>query len=603
MGGQSNLITWLAIGVIAIGIAAIVAISAQSTPELEALPTKAVSLATATPEPPTSTPTPIPTVALPTPTSTPIPLQLPDVPPPPGGQVLLLTPVAAGMVGWSQSDDIRPNYFGDFNIYAGFYDGQVRVGAFQFDLSAVAPGTPILHADLTLMGLSAGFLGDQGTWTVQLLEPWLDAQWPQRDFHWLSRPDSAAASLVFPLSPGDLARGQPNTVFFPPEALPLLEARTYSGQVSFRVVGPESAPNSLFAWDSGFGGESLNRPPLLRIVAGPAPEVPPPSPTPKLVIVPPQEGENLIALAAVRLTETAQVTPYSGEGTPTPSATPTPLPPNWVTPLIITNTPAPENEATAVWQLSIATAQAIVMGTPTPLPINVWTATPTPPTPDATPTPPFILSSDLTPTPTPTATPTGLPDYLRGKILFWSDRTGANTLMFMNPDGSEQAVLTAPDSWVYEQAKQGQNVAADGRFQVLVSDRELDMNPDHILEHVMLFVAPLQEQGRPARIDAGGANYDAVWSPADYRIAFVSTASGNDEIYTVRPDGSELARLTFNDWEWDKHPSWSPDGSKIVFWSNRGSARNQIWLMNADGSGQTNLSNNVFNDWDPVWVR
>ncbi|RIK42780.1 MAG: hypothetical protein DCC57_18170 [Chloroflexi bacterium] len=159
MGGQSNLITWLAIGVIAIGIAAIVAISAQSTPELEALPTKVVSLATATPEPPTSTPTPIPTVALPTPTSTPIPLQLPDVPPPPGGQVLLLTPVAAGMVGWSQSDDVRPNYFGDFNIYAGFYDGQVRVGAFQFDLSAVAPGTPILHADLTLMGLSAGLRG------------------------------------------------------------------------------------------------------------------------------------------------------------------------------------------------------------------------------------------------------------------------------------------------------------------------------------------------------------------------------------------------------------------------------------------------------------
>ena len=80
-------------------------------------------------------------------------------------------------------------------------------------------------------------------------------------------------------------------------------------------------------------------------------------------------------------------------------------------------------------------------------------------------------------------------------------------------------------------------------------------------------------------------------------------ASGGDEIYTIRPDASELTRLTFNDWEWDKHPSWSPDGTKIAFWSNRDTARRQIWVMNADGSGQRNLSNSDYNDWDPVWVR
>ncbi|HXF60069.1 MAG TPA: hypothetical protein VNK95_00550 [Caldilineaceae bacterium] len=602
MTGQNNLITWLAICVILIGIGAIVAISAQSAPEPEPLPTKAITLASPTPLPPTSTPTPIPTVALPTPTFTPIPLALPEVPPPPGGQVILLTPVAPGAVGWARSADEQPNHFGDYNIYAGVYEGQVHVGAFQFDLSSLAPGTPILHADLTLVGLSDEFLGAAGTWTVQLLEPWLDQEWPQRDFHWLSRPDSAAATLVFPVGVGELGRLRQNTFFFPPEALPLLEARIYQRRVSFRILGPDSGENSLFSWDSGYGAGSLARGPLLRIVAGPAPATPPPSPTPKVVIIPPQDEASLLALAAERLTATAQAVPYTGAETPTPTPTPTPLPPNWVTPVIITNTPTPENEATAAWQLAIATAQAIVMGTPTPLPVNIWTATPTP---AATATPPFILYSDLTATPTPSATPTAVPDYLRGKILFLSDRTGNpdGELMFMNPDGSEQAVLTAPDNWVYHVSRLGQDRSPDGRFQVVVSDQELDGIPAHKLSNFVLFVAPLQEQGRPLRITAGGANYDAVWSPVEYKIAFVSTGAGNDEIYTVRPDGSELTRLTINDWEWDKHPSWSPDGTKIVFWSNRGSARKQIWVMNADGSGQTNLSNNEFNDWDPVWVK
>ncbi|HRA66447.1 MAG TPA: hypothetical protein PL187_10525, partial [Caldilinea sp.] len=84
---------------------------------------------------------------------------------------------------------------------------------------------------------------------------------------------------------------------------------------------------------------------------------------------------------------------------------------------------------------------------------------------------------------------------------------------------------------------------------------------------------------------------------------FASTDTGGDEIYRVNSDGSVAQRLTFNTWEWDKHPSWSPDGARIVFYSNRDTGRRQLWIMNQDGSGQLNLSSNEYNDWDPVWVR
>jgi TolB protein len=58
--------------------------------------------------------------------------------------------------------------------------------------------------------------------------------------------------------------------------------------------------------------------------------------------------------------------------------------------------------------------------------------------------------------------------------------------------------------------------------------------------------------------------------------------------------GNNIVRLTNNTWEWDKHPTWSPDGAQIAFYSNRDSGRRQIWIMNADGSNQRNLTSDEF---------
>ncbi len=603
MNHNSSLPAWLALAVIIVGLGSLLLLGIQPSAQpavanevAAAQPTVTSNNAIETPLAPNLTPFATATL-VPTPTPVP-PLVLPNVNVPEGGQVYLLQPTGAEAVGWAKAQDEAVNHFGDYNIYAGVFGGQQHVGAVQFDLATVPPGSPIIYADLTLTGLDSQWVAPDGRWRAELLASWIDDDWLNRNFHWLSRADSGLALLDSEVGSADIGQGRFNTFALPPAAIAEVQTRLFTGKIAFRLVGSSSGGDNLFAWDSGFGARSTGRAPVLRIVTnGPAPAEPPPSPTPHYVVITltPTDDNSILRQAAERLTATAQATP-GAVGTPEPTATATPLPPNWATPVIVTNTPVPENQATAVWEAQIATAQAVVRGTATATPPNVWTATATPLPPPPTATPMIVFFEGLTPTATPTQTPTALPAILHNKILFWSDRLGGETLMVMNPDGSNVAVWTGgSDEWIYAQSRVGVDLSPNGQYQVFVSDKGDRGHQLYLNDRVYGTSKQLTFMEDIA--------YDPAWSPTAFKIAFVSPEPGNDEIFVIDHEGAGLTRLTTNGWEWDKFPSWSPDGQQIIFWSNRDTRRKQIWVMNADGSNPRNLSNNEFNDWEPVWVR
>lgn len=114
-------------------------------------------------------------------------------------------------------------------------------------------------------------------------------------------------------------------------------------------------------------------------------------------------------------------------------------------------------------------------------------------------------------------------------------------------------------------------------------------------------------------MDTNGANqtrlttnaaYDdqPKWSPDGSKIVFMSNRDGNFEIYSMNADGSNQTRLT-NALAADGFPAWSPDGTRIAF--VRGDLRNpetfEIYVMNADGSNQTRLTNDSLVDGVPAW--
>lgn len=94
------------------------------------------------------------------------------------------------------------------------------------------------------------------------------------------------------------------------------------------------------------------------------------------------------------------------------------------------------------------------------------------------------------------------------------------------------------------------------------------------------------------------------WSLIGNRIAFVKEIEYdalNDyaEIFVVNADGTNLTRLTNNECP-DYYPAFSPDGTKIAFTSHR-DGRNQIYIMDSDGSNQTRLTFSQNSDSMPAW--
>lgn len=102
----------------------------------------------------------------------------------------------------------------------------------------------------------------------------------------------------------------------------------------------------------------------------------------------------------------------------------------------------------------------------------------------------------------------------------------------------------------------------------------------------LMIVTALGVSAAPARAAFPGANG---------KIAFRSTRDNNYEVWAMNADGSGQANLTRNAAA-DTEPAFSPDGSRIVFQSN-----GEVYVMQADGSGQTNLTKSPTIDMQPAF--
>jgi Tol biopolymer transport system component len=106
----------------------------------------------------------------------------------------------------------------------------------------------------------------------------------------------------------------------------------------------------------------------------------------------------------------------------------------------------------------------------------------------------------------------------------------------------------------------------------------------------------------------GANSWSPAWSPDGSRIAFVAEGErGDAEIYVMNADGSSAVNLTNSDIDprcdcmvQNGDPAWSPDGSRIAFLSDR-DGDNDIYVMNADGTNVVNVTNNNVGEGELAW--
>lgn len=92
------------------------------------------------------------------------------------------------------------------------------------------------------------------------------------------------------------------------------------------------------------------------------------------------------------------------------------------------------------------------------------------------------------------------------------------------------------------------------------------------------------------------------WSSTGEPLALSVNETGygiEHEIYTVRPDGSDMVKLTDNAWD-DAYQTWSPDGMQIAF-SSKQYGNYDVFVMHADGSGLRRLITSPLEETTPSW--
>jgi Tol biopolymer transport system component len=185
-------------------------------------------------------------------------------------------------------------------------------------------------------------------------------------------------------------------------------------------------------------------------------------------------------------------------------------------------------------------------------------------------------------------------------LYFASDRNGTTNLWRVSidersgaPQGQPEPVTTSAQASMFSLSRNGRRIvyAVDETRRIL---EKVDFDPTS------------GAVTRPAvAITYTSARIPGLDVSRDGRWLVYYTLAPKEDLFVIRPDGSDPRRLTDDEFR-DREPRWSPDGTRIAFQSNRShsnlSEKYEIWTIHADGS-QLEQATIIPGGpaYDPIW--
>lgn len=174
------------------------------------------------------------------------------------------------------------------------------------------------------------------------------------------------------------------------------------------------------------------------------------------------------------------------------------------------------------------------------------------------------------------------------RIAFLRTGAGETSVHIMNADGSGDRSLTGTSnghapSW----SPDGSTIAFIGMVRLC--------NFDVCGADVLTVAATGGPTTNLTQNAMGGVAEDPAWSPDGSRIAY----SQGGQLFTIGLDGAAPTRISMDPRAQDVAPVWSPDGTRLAF--TRYLDDSEVFVMNADGSGATNISRNPADDAATSW--
>ncbi len=174
-----------------------------------------------------------------------------------------------------------------------------------------------------------------------------------------------------------------------------------------------------------------------------------------------------------------------------------------------------------------------------------------------------------------------VPTLTTAKIVFKSQRDGANNLYVMDDDGSNvQRITFTP----FPFSDSGPRYSPDGKH--IAFWRSVIVDPEKKGQQTDMFIIDRDGSNEQRLTEDAALDGNHSWAPDGRHLAFTSNRSGNAEIHVIDIVTREIRQLTRNIGlrEWAAGPDWSPDGKYIAYRQAKPPrGLTTIYVMNADG--------------------